>query len=261
MRTSHARTRDRTRDAPDEVHHPGVVAELEALGFERVGRLGMDLEPAVWQEMLAEYSPSDADVMAAAERVPAVVLVSPDGDAYVDVDWFWGGPSVRFRTELTNHRVLETQLQWRELPAMPRRLRRAARHRVLAEEQLIEVAPGRDLTAREGDMGSLWAIHRHRLARTGQAVNHARDMGQVTALYDRFLQHSLRWAVRASRLASVLNTLLPLLAAVLSIWLTISDHVLWAAVVILVAGLVPVALAPRVAIRMRYVRSMRPTWR
>jgi hypothetical protein len=253
---------DATHEAPDELHYPEIVERLESLGFQRVGRVRLDVPDADWQKLLASYTPHDAEVMAHHERIPGVVLVAPEGDAYVDVDWFYGSPSVRFRTLLDDGTVVETQRAWDSDPAWPVRLHRAIRHRVRREEQLLDVADGRDLViAASRDVEGVWEEHRARLATAGRpAAVHRRDMGQLLPLWNRFLEHGMRCAVRASRVARLFTMVLPVLAAVVSVWLTVTDHLL-GAIVVVSLGVVLVLLTPRIAIRVRYVRRLRPAWR
>lgn len=253
---------DATDEAPDELHYPEIVERLESLGFLRVGRIRLAVPPTDWQQLLASYLPPDAAALAAHERIPGTVLVAPDGDAYVDVDWFYDSPSIRFRTLLGDGTVVETQRAWDNDPAWPVRLHRAIKHRDRRQEQLLEVAEGRDLAVAESrDVDGVWEEHRARVARAGRPVAvHPNDMAQVLPLWDRFLDHGMRCAVRAGRVARLFTTVLPVVAAVVSFWLTTTGHLLGGVVVVTVA-LAAVLLTPRVAIRIRYVRGLRPAWR
>ncbi|HET7736231.1 MAG TPA: hypothetical protein VFK52_09675 [Nocardioidaceae bacterium] len=253
---------DATHEAPDELHYPEVVERLESLGFVRVGRLRLAVPPAEWEALLATYTPGDAAELAYHEAIPGVVLVAPDGDAYVDVDWFYESPSIRFRTLLEDGTVVETQRAWDNDPAWPVRLHRAVKYRIRREEQLLEAADGRDLAvAGSSDVGGVWEEHRARLARAeSPPAAHSGDMGQLLPLWNRFLEHGMRCAVRASRVARIFTMALPLLAAVVSVWLTATDRLL-AAIAVVLLGLVLVLLTPRIAIRTRYVRRLRPAWR
>lgn len=254
---------DATHEAPAELHYPDVVARLESLGFARVGRIRLAVPPADWQKLLTSYTPHDAEVLSHHEQIPGVVLVAPDGDAYVDVDWFYDSPSIRFRTLLDDGTVVETQRAWDHDPAWPLRLQRAVKHRDRRQEQLLEVAAGRDLVlAASRDVDEVWEEHRARVAAAGRPVAvHRNEMAQLLPLWDRFLDHGMRCAVRASRVARLFTMVLPILAAIVSFWLTTTEHVVSAIVVLTVLGVVPVVLTPRVAVRTRYVRALRPAWR
>ncbi|HSV39843.1 MAG TPA: hypothetical protein VLI04_13885 [Nocardioidaceae bacterium] len=254
---------DATADAPDEIHYPELVAQLERLGFERVGRVRLDVPVEEWQQLLSQYTHHDAEVMVAHEAIPSVVLVAPEGDAYVEVDWFYDSPSIRFRTLLQDQTIVETQRAWNHDPAWPRRLHRALPYRDRREEQLLDVAKGRDLViAKSETVEQVWQEHRERVARASvEPVPHRNDMSQVLSLWDRLLAHGMRCAVRARRVALVVHGLVPLLATVLCLWLTVSGRVLWGLAVLWMFGILPVLVSSRTAIRIRYVRWLRPPLR
>ena len=99
----------------DREDHPDVVAGFEALGFERVGRVLS--QPAMpFEELAASFAEPDASAFMAHTTVPTPVLRSPGGDAFVDVSWFWDGPSVRLRTRLLDGSLAETLLRWVRQP-------------------------------------------------------------------------------------------------------------------------------------------------
>jgi hypothetical protein len=108
--------RDVTALAPAATHFPEWVVALENLGFVRLGRVQGVVEPGGIEAMAAGYEPEARGRMLAAERVPTVVLVAPDGSAFADVDWFWGGPSVRIRTLTTDGRLVSTHRAWEYMP-------------------------------------------------------------------------------------------------------------------------------------------------
>jgi len=253
---------DATDEAPDDLHYPEIVERLESLGFLRVGRVRLDVSAGDWQKLLALYTPQDAQALVEHERIPDVVLVAPGGDAYVDVGWFYDSPAIRFRTLLADGTVTETQRAWDNDPAWPVRLQRAARYRDRRQEQLLDVAAGRDLVlARSATPEGVWEEHRARVAVAGATpVDHRPDMAQLLPLWNRFLEHGMRCAVRAGRVTRVFSMVLPLLAAVASVWLTTAGHVLLAVLVCLL-GVLPVVATARIAIRSRYVRRIRPAWR
>jgi hypothetical protein len=118
------------------------VAAFEDDGFVPMGLLrmyGFSIEAA----MLC-YTPEDSALMFDGVGNATSLFRTPDETAFVDVDWFVGGPWARFSTVFEDGSLVQTQLRWRQLPPWPTQLRRVRRHMTLERDML------RDDTGRRG---------------------------------------------------------------------------------------------------------------
>ena len=108
------------------------VAAFEDDGFVPMGLLqlyGFSMEAA-----MLSYTPEDAALMFDGVGNATSLFRTPDETAYVDVDWFVGGPWVRFSTVLADGSLVETQLRWKQLPPWPRQLRSVHRYMTLERD-------------------------------------------------------------------------------------------------------------------------------
>lgn len=154
------------------VDFPEVVDELEGLGFAPVGRVLLDVGLFEAKKIADDYLPEDHDAFLAHWDVPMPVLASPDGTAFADVSWWWGGPSVRIRTELTDGSMAETRRTWDNKPALPRLLRFLWRRYDIEREMMRASVPprGRSTRIRSGpDVAALWEAHEEHVADYGRS--------------------------------------------------------------------------------------------
>jgi len=255
--------RDVTANASATTHFPEWVVALENLGFVRIGRVQCVLHPDGIEGLAADYGPEDRDRLIAAEQVPTVVLAAPDGSAFADVDWLWGGPSVRIRTLSTDGRLVSTHRAWEFMPPWPVKLQRATRFRTLMGEQRLSAARGRSLEiVREADAATLWEAHRAHLTRAGAEPEPHDTVAGYIRLSERAIEHELRSAERMPVASLAVGI------AVLGVFLTLALLLVPAAssalggVALLVSGIALVWLLqfPIVA-WVRYVRWIRPRFR
>ena len=118
--------------------------------------------------MVASYRPEDRAAFLEHFDIPMPVLASRDGTAYADVSWWWGGPSVRIRTELSDGSLVETNRRWDNEPGLPRPLRILWRPFNTDREMRRASVPakGRSIEIRQGpDTAALWQAHRDHIAR------------------------------------------------------------------------------------------------
>lgn len=255
--------RDVTAVAPATTHFPEWVVALEDLGFVQLGRVQGEIEPGGIEALAADYEPEARELMVAAERVPTVVLVAPDGSAFADVDWFWGGPSVRIRTLATDGRLISTHRAWVQMPAWPASLSKAARYRSLAQEQHLSAARGRSLEVVAGvDAATIWERHRAHLARL-KAVPEPHDtLAGYIRLAERAFEHEERSADR-SRAATFVALPLVLTAFLAVVPLLVPQaRTVWGFVaVLLLAALLAFVVARPLVAWVRYLRWIRPRFR
>lgn len=255
--------RDVTSVAPAVTHFPEWVVALENLGFVRLGRVQTVVHPDGIEGLAGDYKPADRDRLIAAEQVPTVVLAAPDGSAFADVDWFWGGPSVRIRTLSTDGRLVSTHRAWEFMPAWPVKLQRATRYRTLRGEQRLSEARGRSLEiVREADAATLWESHRAHLSRVRAAPEPHDTVAGYIRLSERAIEHELRSAERSP--AATLVAELAVIGAFLTLALVLVPGAAspLGLVGLLACGLVLVWVVqfPIVA-WVRYVRWIRPRFR
>lgn len=204
--------RDVTSVAPAITHFPEWVVALENLGFVRLGRVQGVVDPGGIEALASDYRPEDLEQLIAAERVPAVVLAAADGSSFVDVDWFWGGPSVRFRTLTTDGRLVSTCRAWEHMPAWPVKLRYAERFRSLAQEQRLWAVRGRSLEiVADADAAVLWERHRAHLARLAAVPEPHDTLAGYIRISERTFTHEQRTADRARTASFVALVLLGVL--------------------------------------------------
>lgn len=255
--------RDVTAVAPATTHFPEWVVALEDLGFVRLGRVQGVIEPGGIEALAADYEPEARELMVAAERVPTVVLVAPDGSAFADVDWFWGGPSVRIRTLATDGRLISTHRAWEHMPSWPSALQSTRRYASLKQEQRLSAARGRSLkVVAEGDAATLWEAHRAHLGRL-KAVPEPHDtLAGYIRLAERAFEHEERIADR-SRTATFAALILLLAAFLILVPLLVPQaRTVWGFVaVLLLAGLLAFVVARPLVAWVRNVRWIRPRFR
>lgn len=254
--------RDVTAVAPAATHFPEWVVALENLGFVRLGRVLGDVVPGGIEALAADYEPVLRDQMIAAQQVPTVVLAAPDGSAFADVDWFWGGPSVRIRTLTTDGRLVSTHRAWEYMPAWPTSLRSAARFRRLAQEERLSAARGRSLeVVVDADASELWQRHGAHLARQGATPEPHDSLAGYIRLAERALEHEQRSAERARPAAATALVMLVVLFLTIVPLLVPAARSPWGVVGLLVGCAVLVWAARPVAVWVRYVRWIRPRFR
>jgi hypothetical protein len=255
--------RDVTAVAPATTHFPEWVVAFENLGFVRLGRVQGVVDPGGIEALAADYTPEDRALMIAAEAVPTMVMAAPDGSAFADVDWFWGGPSVRIRTLTTDGRLLATDRGWEYMPAWPVSLRSTGRYRSLAQEQRLPAARGRSLEiVADADAATLWERHRVHLARR-KAVPEPHDaLAGYIRLAERAFAHEERSADR-SRTASFAALVLVLAAYFILLPLLVPQaRTAWGFVVVLLGGALLAFAIPRPLVAwVRYLRWIRPRFR
>ena len=255
--------RDVTAFAPATTHFPEWVVALEDVGFVRLGRVQGGVDPGGIEALAADYDPEAREQMLTAARIPTMVLAAPDGSAFADVDWFWGGPSVRIRTLTTDGRLVATHRAWEHPPAWPVSLRSVERYRNLALEQRLSAARGRSLEVLAGaDAATLWERHRAHLARRRIVPEPHDTLAGYIRLAERAFEHELRSADRArpamyaalALLLGVFLLLVPLLVP--------PARTPWGLVVVVLLA-VPLGLAaPRPLVAwVRYLRWIRPRFR
>jgi hypothetical protein len=253
--------RDVTAVAPAVTHFPEWVVALENIGFVRLGRVQGDVVPGGIEELMDDYEPQARDEAIAAHQVPVVVLAAPDGSAFADVDWFWGGPSVRFRTLTTDGRLVATHRAWEHMPAWPRPLRRVQRYRSLAQEQRLSASRGRSLEVVAGaDAATMGDRHRAHLARLSARPEPHDSVAGYIRLAERAFEHEQRISDRArpATVAAMLLLVGGFVTALVLLWSNRSPAAL--AVVVLGALLVLWAQLP-LAVWVRYARWVRPRFR
>jgi hypothetical protein len=255
--------RDVTSVAPAVIHFPEWVVALENLGFVRLGRVQTVLHPDGIEGLAGDYEPDDRDRLIAAEQVPTVVLAAPDGSAFADVDWFWGGPSVRIRTLSTDGRLVSTHRAWEFMPAWPVKLQRATRFRTLMGEQRLSEARGRSLEiVRDADAATLWEAHRAHLTRVRATPEPHDTVAGYIRLSERAIEHELRSAERmpVASLAVEVAVLAVLLTLALVLVPAASSALGGVGVLVSGIGLAWVLQFPIVA-WVRYVPWIRPRFR
>lgn len=254
---------DVTAEAPAVTHFPEWVVALENLGFVRLGRVQGVVHPDGIEGLAADYAPEDRDRLVAAEQVPTVVLAAPDGSAFADVDWFWGGPSVRIRTLSTDGRLVSTHRGWEHMPAWPPRFRALLRYRSLTGEQRLAAARGRNLElVPDADAATLWDRHRAGLVRLAVTPEPHDSLAGYIRLAERAYDHESRCSDRARPATVVAVLLLMALLLTLVPALVAGARSSWGLVglVLVTVALVWLAAKP-LAVWMRYVRWIRPRFR
>jgi hypothetical protein len=117
------------------------VASFEDDGFVPMGLLRLfGFSP---EAELLNYTPEDFRVMFEDTGNATSLFGTPDETAYVDVDWFVGGPWARFSTVLEDGSLAQTQLRWKQLPPWPRQLRRVRRYMTLERDMQRDDTRGR----------------------------------------------------------------------------------------------------------------------
>jgi hypothetical protein len=255
--------RDVTAAAPAITHFPEWVVALENLGFIRLGRVQGELVPDGIEALAADYEPVDRDQLIAAEQVPTVVLAAPDGSAFADVDWFWGGPSIRIRTLTTDGRLVSTHRAWEHMPAWPTTLRSVARYRSLAQEQRLSEARGRSLEiVADVDAATLWERHRAHLTQLAATPEPHDTLAGYIRLAERAYEHDQRCSDRARPATVAVLVLLTVLCLTLVPAFVPAARSSWGLLVDALAVVVLVWLASRpLAAWVRYVRWVRPRFR
>jgi hypothetical protein len=255
--------RDVTAVAPATTHFPEWVIALENLGFVRLGRVQGVIDPGGIEALAADYEPEARDQMVAAEQLPTVVLAAPEGSAFVDVDWFWGAPSVRFRTLTTDGRLVSTHRAWEQMPAWPVALQPVQRYRILAQEQRLSAARGRSLEiVADGDATTMWESHRAHLTRLAASPEPHDTLAGYIRLAERAFEHEERIAERTR--PATIAALILLIGAVLAVALLLVPpaRTIWRLVVLLLLAALLARFAPHPVVAwVRYVRWIRPRFR
>ena len=180
-----------------------LVAAFEDDGFVPLGLLqlyGISLEA-----LALTYSPADAALMFDGAGNGTSLFRTPDETAYVDVDWFVGGPWVRFSTVLLDGSLVETKLRWKQLPPWPRQLRSVHRYMTLDRDMQRDNIGTRGrssaITTAEAPMGML-ADHQEHVrryvgARGSQPARH-RSPQHAAAVLNAAMEHSGRSLARVA---------------------------------------------------------------
>lgn len=160
-------------DSPDRrVDYPEIVEELVTLGFEVIGRVAAHPIEGTNADIAAEFDPVQAQLYLDHCDVPATVLRSPDSTVFVDVSWFWESPSVRFRTELADGSVAETNRRWTFRPGLPLVLEEYWTNFDIDADMAKRSTPhtGRStLVVKTSSAAEQWERHRDHVAQYSQA--------------------------------------------------------------------------------------------
>lgn len=254
--------RDATDDEDRRSSFPEIVEALEDLGFRRVGRIGA-VVPGGVDTLAKGYPPGRRELFTEHAPIPSDVLRAPDGSAFVDVAWFWGWPSVRFRSLLTTGALVETVRRWDGMPPWPRSMARCYRYADVEHEMTRSATSDRSILAADGSPAELWEAHREHVAayekQGGAPVRHE-SLESALWLTRRAYEHDDAVVTRANRAVTILVVLVSLLAG------AATDPVLEGPPSYLVLGpMAMVALvllvAPWAQIRLWYLPWLRPSFR
>jgi len=185
-----------------------LVAAFEDDGFVPMGLLqlyGLSVEA-----LALTYSPEDAALMFDGVGNATSLFCTPDETAYIDVDWFVGGPWVRFSTVLVDGSLVETQLRWKQLPPWPRQLRSVHRYMTLERDMRRDNIGTRGrssaITTAEDPMGMLADhqehVRRYADARGSRPAGHGSPQ-HAAAVLNAAMEHSGRSLARVGWIALI----------------------------------------------------------
>lgn len=171
---------DATDSADERVDFPEYVQGFLALGFTRVGRLIARLEDVSHEELAARY---DVFRRGTLEHltVPTPILTPPGENAFVEVSWYFGSPSVRIRSHLDDGFLVDTLRRW-DSPPWDRP------GADIDKLMMKNHAPHLDRSTRvvaTSDCGELWREHLDHLgqitsSRTAVPIEHVDLAGYIT---------------------------------------------------------------------------------
>ena len=242
---------------------PEIVEALEDLGFQQVGRIEAAVVPGGVDVLAKGYPPGQRELFKEHAPIPSDVLVAPDGSAFVDVAWFWGWPSVRFRSLTMTGAMVETVRRWDAMPPWPRSMGRSYRYASVEQEMTRSATGDRSILAADGSPAELWEAHRAHLAayekQGGAPVRHE-SLESALWLTRRAYEHDDAVVTRANRAVTLLTVLVCLLVGAATA--PVLDGLLSSLVVgPMVVGAVVLVVAPWAQIRLWYLRWIRPSFR
>jgi hypothetical protein len=191
-----ARLIDVTDSEDQRVDYPEIVEEFLDMGFTRLGRVVLVPAEGTHEDTAADYEPAlEAKYLAHCD-VPTPILRAPDGTAFVEVSWFWDGPSVRMRTELADGSAVETNRRWENPPGLPTQLTRYWKRFDIDKDMIKRSAPhaGRSIEiVSTRDSADQWRHHQQHVeryaSRRGTTAKTVADVGQTIDLAQRLFRH------------------------------------------------------------------------
>lgn len=255
--------RDATGEEDTRSSFPEIVEQLEQLGFRRLGRIGAAVVPGGVDALAKGYPPGQRELFNAHAPIPADVLGAPDSSAFVDVAWFWGWPSVRFRSLMSSGALVETVRRWDAMPPWPRAMRRSYRYADAEHEMTRWSTSDRPIQVADGSPAELWETHRRSLAahadRQGPPMRHE-SLESALWLTRRAYEHDSAVVRRANRTLLVLVVVVGLALGGLAA--PVLESLLLSLVLAPMAvGALMLAVAPWLQIRLWYLPWIRPSFR
>ena len=198
MTSNLVRYRDATDDPDQRVDYPSVVAEFTALGFVQVGRIVAEPIDGTYEDLAESFPPEQRELFLEHATVPTPLLTPPDRSAWVEVSWFWGSPSVRIRSELSDGSLVETNRRWRHQPAVPSELARYWRHTNIDRDMAKGSVPsrGRSIVISDAADGEeQWREHRRHVeayaAKRGAGVVTTTTVDRCVEINERAFAHDV----------------------------------------------------------------------
>jgi len=255
--------RDATGDEHTRSSFPEIVEALEELGFRRVGRIGAVVVPGGVEALARGYPPDQRELFTERAPIPSDVLRAPDGSAFVDVAWFWGWPSVRFRSLMTTGALVETVRRWDGMPPWPRSKHRSYRYADVEHEMTRSATSDRSILTADGSPAELWEAHRAQLAaqqkQGGAPVRHE-SLESALWLTRRAYEHDDAVVRRANRAVVIL--IFPVCFVLGAAAALVLDVLLYYFVLVPTAiGVLMLVVLPWAQVRLWYLRWIRPSFR